>query len=110
MTSDCGRNAQQIVSYRDISNRAVKGNWARVPHRGTRQETHMCTRRGRARASATNMVNPKLRHCALEWRCWGRERFRPAVGRHISTVPVETAAFLQQVPTTVEWGPLSRWN
>jgi hypothetical protein len=64
----------------------------------------MCAWRSRscARPPGVNMVNPNLRYCALESRCWGREKIRAAVGRHISTVRVETAAFLQQVPTTVE--------
>ena len=29
---------------------------------------------------------------------------------HFHSIRVETAAFLQQVPTTVEWGPFLRWN
>ena len=55
---------------------------------GTRQETHMCAWRSRscARPPGVNMVNPNLRYCALELRCWGREKIRAAVGRHISTV------------------------
>jgi hypothetical protein len=32
------------------------------------------------------------------------------LGRQVSTARVKTAAFLQQVPKSVESGPLSRWN
>jgi len=58
---------------------------------------------------ATNMVNLKLRHCALG------STVRPGTDSgsregQRSTARVQTAAFLQQVPTTMELGPLSPWN
>src|SRR5262245_38651406 len=64
MASECGRNAQQIMSYRDISNRAEMG----ISLRPMAVEIDVkaalrplvCKPRG-----ASNMVNPKLRHCAL---------------------------------------------
>src|SRR5262249_45116778 len=54
--------------------------------------------------SASNMVNLKLRHCALG------SAVRPGTDsgsreRQLSTARVQTAAFLQQVPTTIELGP-----
>src|SRR5262249_51065991 len=59
---------------------------------------------------ASNMVNLKLRHCAL-----GSAVRRPGTDSgsregQRSTARVGTAAFLQQVPTTMELGPLSPWN
>src|SRR5262249_20391087 len=53
---------------------------------------------------ASNMVNPKLRHCALG------SAVRPGTDspsqeRQLSRARVQTAAFLQQVPTTMELGP-----
>src|SRR5215472_12812305 len=58
---------------------------------------------------ASNMVNLKLRHCALG------STVRPGTDSgsregQRSTARVQTAAFLQQVPTTIELGPLSPWN
>ena len=53
---------------------------------------------------ASNMVNLKLRYCALG------SAVRPGTDsgsreRRLSTAWVQTAAFLQQVPTTMELGP-----